>query len=54
MSELEPTLWREIMDHLRQRHAPICRQWFEDLEPEQLSSGLLQVRTNTAIQQTYL
>lgn len=54
MSELEPTLWREIMDHLRQRHAPICRQWFEDLEPAELSGGLLQIRTNNAIQQTYL
>ena len=54
MSELEPTLWRQIMAHLRQRHAPICRQWFEELKPTELNGGLLQVQTSNTIQQNYL
>ena len=54
MPELESTLWRDIMTYLRRRHAPICRQWFEELEPADLTGGLLRVRTGNSIQQNYL
>jgi chromosomal replication initiator protein len=54
MRKLDPALWRDMMAYLRQRHAPICRQWFEELEPLALDAGLLQVRTATAVQQNYL
>jgi chromosomal replication initiator protein len=54
MAHLEPTLWRDMMDYLRRRHASICRQWFDELEPTQLSGGLLKVKTSNHIQQNYL
>jgi len=54
MTEREPALWRDIMQYLRNRHAPICRQWFEDLRPSDLSGGLLKVHTSNSIQQNYL
>jgi len=43
-----------MMDYLRRRHAPLCRQWFEELEPLELNSGLLQIRTSNSVQQNYL
>ena len=54
MSDLKATVWRDIMTYLRRRHAPICRQWFDDLQPTELDGGLLQVQTSTTIQQNYL
>ncbi|MEX0885929.1 MAG: chromosomal replication initiator protein DnaA [Phycisphaeraceae bacterium] len=54
MSKLDPALWRDMMDYLRRRHAPICRQWFEQLEPVEFDSGLMQVRTANRVQQKYL
>ncbi len=54
MPKLDPALWRDMMGYLRDKHAPICRQWFEALEPERLDGGLLQVRTQSKVHQTYL
>ena len=54
MSKLDSALWRDMMGYLRERHAPICRQWFEQLEPVALDSGLLQIQTSTSVQQNYL
>ena len=42
------------MDYLRRRHAPICRHWFEQLEPGELNSGLLHIHASTPIQKNYL
>ena len=53
-SKMDAGLWREMMAYLRQKHAPLTRQWFEDLEPMSLDSGLLQVYAGTAVQQNYL
>lgn len=54
MPKLDPALWRDMMNYLRGRHAPICRQWFEELRPVSLDSGLLKVSTNSPVQQNYL
>jgi chromosomal replication initiator protein len=54
MPHFEPTLWRDIMDYLRRRHASVCRQWFDELEPTELAGGLLKVKTSNHIQQNYL
>ncbi len=54
MPKLDPALWRDMMTYLRDKHAPICRQWFEELRPVSLDSGLLKVSTNSAVQQNYL
>jgi chromosomal replication initiator protein len=54
MPKLDPALWRDMMGYLRRRHAPICRQWFDELEPVELASGLLQVHIPDAVRQNYL
>lgn len=54
MPQLDPTLWRDMMEYLRERHAPICRQWFERIEPIRLASGLLEIHTPNVVHQTYL
>lgn len=54
MAKVDPALWRHIMDYLRRRHAPICRQWFESLQPLELDTGLLKVATTNGVQQNYL
>lgn len=54
MSKVDSALWRDMMSYLRERHAPICRQWFEELEPVDLNGGLLQIRTSNTVQQNYL
>jgi len=54
MAKLSSALWREMMHDLRERHAPICRQWFEELEPGPIDSGLLEIYTKNSIQQNYL
>ncbi len=54
MPRLDDALWRDIMGYLRAKHGPICRQWFEQLEPDKFDGGLLDIRTETAVQQAYL
>ena len=54
MPTVDTALWRDMMEYLRRRHAPICRQWFEELEPIGLESGLLKVFTPSHVQQNYL
>ena len=54
MPNIDPALWRDMMDYLRKKHGPICRQWFEELEPVDLKSGLLQIATSNSVQEKYL
>ena len=54
MTKIDSSLWCDMMDYLRRRHAPICRQWFEELEPLGLDSGLLKVYINNSVQRNYL
>ena len=54
MPKLDTALWRDMMTYLRSKHAPICRQWFEELRPLSLDHGLLKIATPTSIQQNYL
>jgi chromosomal replication initiator protein len=54
MAKVDPALWRDMLAYLRQRHAPLCREWFRELEPVDLEGGLLRVQTSSAVQQNYL
>ena len=54
MSDSNSALWRDMMAYLRQQHAPICRQWFNELEAVDLSAGLLTIHTNNRVQKNYL
>ena len=54
MTRLDSAQWQRLMDYLRDHHAGICRQWFEELEPVTMDSGLLEIQTSTNVQQNYL
>ena len=54
MTRLDSAQWQRLMDYLREHHGPICRQWFEELEPIGIDSGLLEIQTSTNVQQNYL
>ena len=43
-----------MMAYLRQKHSSICRQWFADLEPTNLESGLLKINTTSTVHRNYL
>lgn len=54
MPNIDPALWRDIMAYLNKRHSSIRRQWFEELEPIDLTGGLLRVSTSNSVQEKYL
>ncbi len=54
MTQFTNAMWRDMMGYLRQQHPTICRQWFEDLEPAGIESGLLKIRTGNNVQENYL
>lgn len=54
MTRLDSAQWQRLMDYLRDNHGPICRQWFEELEPVGMDSGWLEIQTATNVQQNYL
>jgi len=54
MATLDSALWRDIMDYLRQRHAPLCRAWFDQLAPVDLNAGLLRVHVGNRVHRDYL
>ena len=54
MTRLDTKVWRDILTYLRQRHVQICRRWFDQLQPLDLHSGLLQIRAPNGVQQHYL
>jgi chromosomal replication initiator protein len=47
-------LWTGMLRHLKAQHAALCRQWFEDVAPLGVDSGVLRLRTRTVIQRDYL
>ncbi|MEM6505946.1 MAG: chromosomal replication initiator protein DnaA [Planctomycetota bacterium] len=54
MTRLDSAQWQRLMEYLRENHGPICRQWFEELEPVGMDSGWLEIQTATNVQQNYL
>ena len=54
MTRMDSAQWQRLMDYLRDHHGAICRQWFEELEPVAMDSGLLEIQTSTNVQQNYM
>ena len=54
MGQGDTALWRDMMAYLKRRHAPLCRQWFEELEVAEFDSGVLVIRTANRLQRNYL
>jgi chromosomal replication initiator protein len=47
-------VWKEILVYISGLHSPWVRQWFGELSPLELTTGVLTVRASTTIQQQYL
>lgn len=47
-------LWTGMLAHLKSQHAPLCRQWFEELEPLGVGGGVLRLRAHSTIHRDYL
>jgi len=54
MAKLDSAHWRDILQFLQHRHAPICRHWFEELHPADIDAGLLRIRTPNQLHCNYL
>jgi len=54
MANLDSAHWRDIIQYLQHRHAPICRHWFEDLSPADIDAGLLRIRVPNQLHCDYL
>ncbi len=51
---LAQSVWKEALEYISRLHSPWVRQWFGELQPIELSGGILSVRAATVIQQQYL
>ena len=47
-------VWKETLEYIARLHSSWVRQWFGELQPLELSAGVLTVRAATTIQQQYL
>jgi chromosomal replication initiator protein len=54
MTDPDRQLWGGMLAHLRRHHVPLCRQWFEELEPLGVSSGALNLRSASNVHRDYL
>ncbi|MHC4909402.1 MAG: chromosomal replication initiator protein DnaA [Planctomycetota bacterium] len=54
MGRPDPQLRDTILAHLRQHHASMCRHWFDEIEPVELSGGTLKLLVREQVQLKYL
>jgi len=54
MNRPDPSIWSGVLAYLRTRYPDLCRHWFEELEPIDMSSGTLVVRAASSIHRDYL
>ena len=54
MGDSDQTLWTGMLTELRSHHAPICRQWFDQIQPVAVERGTLHLRTQSVVHRDYL
>ncbi len=54
MGRPDPNLKEQMLEHLRRHHASMCRHWFENIEPIDLSGGTLKLLVREVVQLKYL
>ena len=54
MGHVSPHVRDGILAHLRSTHPSMCRRWFDDIEPLELSGGTLKLLVKEAVQLKYL
>jgi chromosomal replication initiator protein len=47
---IDPAVWQRILSHVRMNHPTLNREWFHQLQPRQLSNGVIQVTVAKAVQ----
>jgi chromosomal replication initiator protein len=54
MGRADPQLWEAVLAHLRRTYPGMCRRWFDDIEPLELSGGTLRLLVREPVQLKYL
>ncbi len=54
MGRSEPHLWEAVLTHLRETYPGMCRRWFDDIEPLDVSGGTLRLLVREPVQLQYL
>ncbi|MDX2017210.1 MAG: chromosomal replication initiator protein DnaA [Planctomycetota bacterium] len=54
MTDPDRAIWAGMLAYLRKNHAPLCRQWFEELEPLGITGGAMHLRAHSAVHRDYL
>src|SRR5690348_10365613 len=54
MGRIDPGIMEAMLAHLHKHHAPMCRKWFADIEPLDLTGGTLTLLVREAVQLRYL
>ncbi|MHC4776451.1 MAG: hypothetical protein ACYTBR_14465, partial [Planctomycetota bacterium] len=47
-------MWEAVLTHLRRTYPGMCRRWFDDIEPVELSGGTLHLLVREPVQLKYL
>lgn len=54
MARPDPQVWDAVLAHLRDNHSGMCRHWFDDIEPLEISDGTLKLLVRELVQLRYL
>jgi chromosomal replication initiator protein len=54
MKTADPHVWDAILAHLRRTYPGMCRRWFDDIEPLEVSGGTLRLLVREPVQLKYL
>src|SRR5687767_6046866 len=50
ITPLDPSIWRQILQGVRNQHPSLHRNWFDQMTPRQLTNGVIQVVVTSAAQ----
>jgi chromosomal replication initiator protein len=54
MEHPDTSVWADILAYVRSHHAPVCRQWFDEIEPLGVSDGAFTARVPRVVWRDYL
>ncbi len=54
MGTADPHVWDATLTHLRRTYPEMCRRWFDDIEPLEVSGGTLRLLVREPVQLKYL
>jgi len=54
MGRPDPRIKDAVLAHLKKHHPDLCRHWFDDIEPLEISSGTLKLLVRENVQLNYL